>query len=259
MNEVSSFDFNGSLVRTVIINNEPYFVGKDSALAIGYTNTRKAIRDHVKSKYRREERIGTPSGVQTMTVIAEPGVYQLASQSKLPTAEPFQDWVYEQVLPTIRKHGAYMTDAKIEEVLTDPDTIIKLATQLKDERAGRQLAEQKVKQLQPKADYYDRILANTGLITTTSIAKNYGMSAVRFNQLLHDAGVQFNQSGSWYLYSKYQRHGYTHTVPIPIEHRDGRPDVKMQTKWTQRGHKFIYELLKKLDVLPMIEREAVTA
>lgn len=255
MNEITLFDFQGNQVRTVVVNDESYFVGKDSAIAIGYTNTRKAIKDHVKDKYKREERIVTPSGTQMMTVISEPGIYQLASQSKLPSAEPFQDWMYEDVLPSIRKHGAYLTDSKIEEVLSDPDTIIKLATQLKTERSGRMIAEQQVKELQPKADYYDQILANKGLVTTTSIAKNYGKTANEFNKLLHQLGIQFNQSGSWYLYSKYQSNGYTHTIPVPYTHTDGHKDIKPQTKWTQKGHIFIYELLKANGIVPMIERD----
>ncbi|WP_250881757.1 BRO-N domain-containing protein [Levilactobacillus brevis] len=110
MHEMTPFNFEGNQVRTVMIDDEPYFVGKDAALAIGYKNTRKAIHDHVKPKYQREERIVTPSGIQTMTVISEPGIYQLAGQSKLPSAEPFQDWIYEDVLPSIRKTGTYSTD-----------------------------------------------------------------------------------------------------------------------------------------------------
>lgn len=110
MNQMTPFNFEGNQVRTVLIDDEPYFVGKDAALAIGYKNTRKAIHDHVKPKYQREERIVTPSGTQTMTLISEPGIYQLAGQSKLPSAEPFQDWIYEDVLPSIRKTGTYSTD-----------------------------------------------------------------------------------------------------------------------------------------------------
>ena len=110
MNEMTPFNFEGNQVRTVMIDDEPYFVGKDAALAIGYKNTRKAIHDHVKPKYQREERIVTSSGTQTMTLISEPGIYQLAGQSKLPSAEPFQDWIYEDVLPSIRKTGTYSTD-----------------------------------------------------------------------------------------------------------------------------------------------------
>jgi phage antirepressor YoqD-like protein len=194
-----------------------------------------------------------------MTVISEPGLYQLASESKLPSAGPFQDWVYEQVLPSIRKHGAYMTPETIEKALLNPDTIINLATQLKEERSGRLIAEQQVKQLQPKADYYDMILASKGLVTTTSIAKNYGVSAKRFNTILHSWGIQYKQSGSWYLYSKYQGYGYTQTVPVPYVHSDGRVDIQPSTKWTQKGHKFIYEFLKAHGILPVIERETEEA
>lgn len=255
MNELQEFNFQGNQLRTVMIDSEPFFVGKDAATAIGYSNTRKAIRDHVKAKYQREERIVTPSGLQSMTVISEPGLYQLASESKLPSAGPFQDWVYEQVLPSIRKHGAYMTPETIEKALLNPDTIINLATQLKQERSGRLIAEQQVQELKPKADYYDMILASKGLVTTTSIAKNYGVSAKRFNAILHSWGVQYKQSGSWYLYSKYQGHGYTHTVPVPYVHSDGRVDIQPSTKWTQKGHKFIYEFLKARGILPVIERE----
>jgi prophage antirepressor-like protein len=259
MNELQEFNFQGNQLRTVMIDSEPFFVGKDAATAIGYSNTRKAIRDHVKAKYQREERIVTPSGLQSMAVISEPGLYQLASESKLPSAGPFQDWVYEQVLPSIRKHGAYMTPETIEKALLNPDTIINLATQLKQERSGRLIAEQQVQELKPKADYYDMILASKGLVTTTSIAKNYGVSAKRFNAILHNWGVQYKQSGSWYLYSKYQGHGYTHTVPVPYVHGDGRVDIQPSTKWTQKGHKFIYEFLKAHGILPVIERETEEA
>ncbi|MFT8860899.1 phage antirepressor [Schleiferilactobacillus harbinensis] len=259
MNELQEFNFQGNQLRTVMIDSEPFFVGKDAATAIGYSNTRKAIRDHVKAKYQREERIVTPSGLQSMTVISEPGLYQLASESKLPSAGPFQDWVYEDVLPSIRKHGAYMTPETIEKALLNPDTIINLATQLKQERSGRLIAEQQVQELKPKADYYDMILASKGLVTTTSIAKNYGVSAKRFNAILHSWGVQYKQSGSWYLYSKYQGHGYTHTVPVPYVHSDGQVDIQPSTKWTQKGHKFIYEFLKARGILPVIERETEEA
>lgn len=255
MNDLQNFNFRGNDVRVVMVENEPYFVGNDAATAIGYSNTQKAIRDHVKEKYKLTERIVLAGQNREVVVISEPGLYQLAGQSKLPSAEPFQDWVYEEVLPSIRKHGAYMTDLKIEEILSNPDTIIELATQLKTERSGRLIAEQQVKELQPKADYYDQILANKGLVTTTSIAKNYGMTANELNKLLHDLGIQYNQSGSWYLYSKYQSNGYTHTIPVPYKHKDGREDIKPQTKWTQKGHIFIYETLKQHDVLPMIEQD----
>lgn len=255
MNELQEFNFQGNQLRTVMIDSEPFFVGNDAASAIGYTNPQKAIRDHVKEKYKLTERIVLAGQNREVIVISEPGLYQLASESKLPSAGPFQDWVYEEVLPSIRKHGAYMTPETIEKALLNPDTIINLATQLKEERSGRLIAEQQVQELKPKADYYDMILASKGLVTTTSIAKNYGMSARMFNSLLHSWVIQYKQSGSWYLYSKYQGHGYTHTVPVPYVHSDGRVDIQPSTKWTQKGHKFIYEFLKARGILPVIERE----
>lgn len=134
-----------------------------------------------------------------------------------------------------------------------------LAEQKDQERSGRLIAEQQVQELKPKADYYDMILASKGLVTTTSIAKNYGMSARMFNSLLHSWTIQYKQSGSWYLYSQYQGHGYTHTVPVPYVHSDGRVDIQPSTKWTQKGHKFIYEFLKARGILPVIEQETEEA
>lgn len=255
MNELQNFDFQGNSVRVTLIDNEPYFVGKDVADAIGYQNTRKAIRDHVKQKYQREERIVTPSGIQEMVVISEPGLYQLAGQSKLPTAEPFQDWVYEEVLPSIRKHGAYMTPEKIEEVLLNPDTIINLAKQLKSEREGRLIAEQRVNELQPKATYYDRVLADKSLVTISIIAKDYGMSGRALNKKLHDLGVIYKQGNTWLLYAKYQLTGWTHSETHMVTRKDGTEKAVLNTKWTQKGRLGLYELLKQENILPLIEQE----
>lgn len=262
MNELQNFNFEGNEVRTVLINDEPYFVGKDVATAIGYRNTKDAINKHVKSKYRRESRFATPSGTQTMTVISEPGIYQLAGQSKLPTAEPFQDWIYEEVLPSIRKHGAYMTEEKIEEALLNPDTIISLATKLKNEREkvevernGRLIAEQRVEELQPKVSYYDKVLSNDALMTISLIAKDYGMSGAGMNKLLHELGVQYRQGGTWLLYAKYQRTGWTHSETKMVPRKDGTEKAVLNTKWTQKGRLGLYELLKTNGYLPLIEME----
>lgn len=267
MNELQNFNFEGNEVRTVLINDEPYFVGKDIADVLGYSNSRKALIDHVDEEDKntvtiRDGNKGNPNQV----VINESGMYSLVLSSKLPNAKKFKRWVTNEVLPSIRKHGAYMTEEKIEEALLNPDTIISLATKLKNEREkvevernGRLIAEQRVEELQPKADYYDQILSNKGVVTVTSIAKNYGMTAPELNKLLNQLGVQYSQSGSWYLYKKYQKNGYTHTIPVPYSHRDGRPDIKPQTKWTQKGHIFIYQLLKEHGILPMIEMKDESA
>ena len=114
--------------------------------------------------------------------------------------------------------------------------------------------EQIIGELKPKANYVDIILNNKGLVTVTQIAKDYGMSGREMNNLLHRLGIQYFQSGQWLLYSKYHDNGYTHSHTIPITHSNGTPDVKMQTKWTQKGRLFIYELLKKHNIFPLIEQ-----
>lgn len=109
-------------------------------------------------------------------------------------------------------------------------------------------------ELKPKADYMDKILQNKGLVTITAIAKDYGMSGQAMNDKLHELGIQYKQSGQWFLYEKYHDKGYTHSETIDLKHKDGNQFVKMNTKWTQKGRLFLYELLKKNNLLPMIER-----
>lgn len=114
---------------------------------------------------------------------------------------------------------------------------------------------QVIGELKPKADYTDRILKNPGLVTTTQIAKDYGMSAYEMNNKLHELKIQFKQSGQWLLYKEYHGMGYTHSETIDITRSDGTPDVRMNTKWTQKGRLFLYEKLKVDGVIPVIERE----
>ena len=142
-------------------------------------------------------------------------------------------------------------------MLTDPDTIIELATQLKSEREGRLIAEQQVNELKPKATYYDTILANPALMTITVIAKDYGMSGAEMNKKLHSLGVQYKQGNIWLLYTKYQRLGWTHSETHMVKRADGTEKAVVNTKWTQKGRLGIYELLKQNDILPTIERGEV--
>ena len=262
MNDLQIFrseDFGN--IRTAEENGKILFCGNDVAKALGYARPADAISAHCKGVCV----LPTPSsgGIQNTKFINEGDVYRLITHSKLPTAEKFERWVFDEVLPTIRRHGAYMTDKALEEALTSPDFLIKLATQLKDERDKRiaveaksQAQEQIIKELKPKADYTDRILKNSGLVTITQIAKDYGMSGQGMNALLNRLCVQYKTaSGQWLLYSKYQAKGYTHSKTIDIIRTDGTTDIKMETKWTQKGRLFLYEKLKKHGYLPMIEKE----
>ncbi len=117
------------------------------------------------------------------------------------------------------------------------------------------MKEKVIKELKPKADYTDMILKNKGLVTITQIAKDYGMSGKEMNKILHERGIQYKQSGQWLLYKQHQGKGYTHSETIDITRSNGMPDVKMTTKWTQKGRLFLYDLLKTNNILPDIEKE----
>ncbi|MDT1958439.1 phage antirepressor [Carnobacterium divergens] len=251
MSNLQKFNFEHNEVRTQMIDEEIYFVGKDVATAIGYKNYRDALAKHVKEKYKRVSQITTTSGIQEMVIISEPGLYQLAGESKLPSAEPFQDWVYEQVLPSIRKHGMYATD----ELLDNPDLLIEVATKLKEERTLRLVAEQRVAEYEPRISYLDSILQSTDTVAITQIAADYGLSAMAMNKKLHELKVQHKVSGQWILYTKHQREGYTKSHTVKVPKADGTEKVVMNTKWTQKGRLFIYELLKDNGIYPLMDIE----
>lgn len=257
MSDLQIFNFNNKEIRTLAIEGEPYFVGKDVADILGYQNGSRDINRHVDEEDRHKAMIFDGNQYKETITINESGLYSLILSSKLPKAKEFKRWVTSEVLPTIRKHGAYMTPAKIEEVLTDPDTIIQLATQLKQEREGRLIAEQRIGELTPKADYCDRVLADKSLVTITQIAKDYGMSGRALNATLHDLGVIYKQCETWFLYAKYQKTGWTHSETIMVDKKDGTQKAVLNTKWTQKGRLGLYELLKAHGILPLIEQEDI--
>lgn len=257
-NDLQIFSFEGNEVRTITINDQPYFVGNDVATILGYKKPRNAIANHVDDEDKTTALIqGAGSNYKSKSVIInESGLYSLIISSKLPSAKKFKHWVTSEVLPSIRKHGTYMTPDKIDEILSDPDTIIKLATQLKVEREGRLVAEQRVNELTPKASYYDLVLQNKTLVTITQIAKDYGMSGQELNRKLHELGVIYRQGKTWLLYSKYQRTGWTQSETFMAPKADGTKKAVMHTKWTQKGRLGLYELLKQNGFLPLIELES---
>ena len=245
-------------VRTLVIDGEPWFIGKDVASILGYSDTDYAIRTHVDDEDKLTRGFIGSGQSRNMKIINESGLYSLILSSKLPNAKKFKRWVTSEVLPSIRKHGMYATN----ELLDNPDLIIQIATELKKERAKNKTLEEEnaqktqiIGELKPKADYTDLILRSKSIVAVTQIAKDYGMSAQELNAKLHELKVQYLVGKQWILYAKYQAKGYTHSETIPITHSDGRPDVNMITKWTQKGRLFIYNLLKANGILPMIERE----
>ncbi|MCM6856662.1 phage antirepressor [Enterococcus durans] len=245
MNTPQIFNFEQHEVRTFLENDIPYFVANDVAKTLGYKNPSKATNDHCKKSIETwgNDSLGRR---QKFKVIPESDVYRLIIKSNLPSAEKFEAWVMEEVLPQIRKHGMYATD----ELLNNPDLLIEVATKLKEERTLRLVAEQKVAEMQPKVNYHDIILANKSVTPISFIAKNYGMSAMQMNKLLHDFGIQYRQGKAWLLYAKYQNEGYTHIEMVPVQ---GTDNLKPIMKWTQKGHLFLYNFLKEHDILPNIE------
>lgn len=260
MNDIQLFNFEGQEVRTVLKDNEVWFVGKDVATVLGYEAPRSAVSRKVDEDDKGVAEMETPSGKQQMTIINESGLYALIFGSRLESAQRFKHWVTSEVLPSIRKHGAYMTDQVLEKTLHDPDFMIGLLIELKTEREKRQAIEMKSKQqeqqiaeLQPKADYLDKILQSKDCLTVRQIAMDYGMTPQAMNKLLHDFGVQYKQSGQWFLYSKYLSSGYTKSNTFIDKY--GYP--RMSTKWSQKGRLFLYDLLKAHGVLPVIERDDI--
>lgn len=248
-------------VRTLEIEGKPYFVGKDVADILGYSNTRDALAKHVDGEDKSDVAIRDTIGrEQSTTIINESGLYSLILSSKLPNAKKFKKWVTSEVLPSIRQHGMYAMD----ELIENPDLAINALLALKEERERRkaleidnQVKDQQIAELQPKASYYDLVLQCNSLLSMTEIAKDYGMSAKGMNKKLHELGVEFNQSGVWFLYAKYQDQGYTQTKTQNYNKLDGTQGSKAHMYWTQKGRLFLYELLKRNGILPMIERQEI--
>lgn len=249
--------FEGQKVEVFEFNGEVIFNPYDVAAILGVKNVRDRIRDFNDNQRIKltQSTVGIPDNLDIPTAgrvyITESGVYKLVFQSRKKEAERFADWVTGEVLPSIRKHGAYLTPDKVEEVLLNPDTIIKIAQNLKEEQEKRRQLEIENNELKPKANYCEQVLQSESAVVTTQIAKDYGMSPQALNSILHELGVQYKVDGQWVLYSKYQDKGYTKSCTV-ID-RFGEP--RMQTKWTQKGRLFIYQMLKTIGVLPNIERE----
>lgn len=248
MNEVQLFNFESHEVRSLLLNNEPWFVGKDVAEALGYSKARNAIANHIDSEDKKDAPIqGTLGGVQEMTVINESGLYSLVLSSKLPSAKKFKRWVTSEVLPALRKTGQY----QVKE-LSGSELMAKALIEAQNVLAAK---DKVIEEMKPKASYYDVILNCKGLLATSVIAKDYGWSAIRLNEYLHKKGIQFKQGKTWLLYQKYATEGYASTKTHEHLGNDGTNHANVHTYWTQKGRRFIYDLLKNDGIVPLIERD----
>lgn len=258
MNELQNFDFSGQEVRIITINDEPWFVGKDVADILGYSNSRKALSDHVDDEDKGVTKSDTLGGNQNTTIINESGLYSLILKSKKPEAKQFKRWVTSEVLPTIRKHGAYMTDHKAQDVLHGnglADLLIQAGEQIKSLEFDKQQLQIELEEVKEKTTYLDLILESPDDILTTQIAQDYGYSAVAFNRILHELRIQRKVNKQWVLYSKYMGKGYIGSRTSDFVDSNGVARTSITTTWKQKGRKFLYEVLKKNGYLPLVEQD----
>ena len=230
-------------VRTVLVNNEPYFVGKDVAEILGYAKPLNALATHVdEDDSLKQGLIDSMGRKQETIVINESGLYSLILSSKLPTAKRFKRWVTSEVLPSIRKHGAYMTPETIESVLLSPDTLIKLAQNLKDEQEKRKAAEAQIEADRPKVVFADSVSVAKTSILIGDLAKilkqnNIDMGQKRLFQWMRETGYLIKRKGADYN-SPSQRameQGLFEIKETVITHADGHTSISKTTKVTGKG------------------------
>lgn len=253
MNEMKIFENpEFGKIRTVEADGEPWFVGKDVAEVLGYSDPNKAIAMHVDEEDKLNDKTASSLGQRGGWFINESGLYSLVLSSKLPTAKKFKRWVTSEVLPAIRKTGSYSMPKDY------PAALRALANEVEQNnalRAENEKQKQAIAEFQPIRQYVDTILESEGTLATSQIAADYGISARKLNQILHEEGIQHNVNGQWILYRKYMGLGYTKSKTIQFTHSDGRPDTKLHTQWTQKGRLMIHEILKRRGIMAVMDKK----
>lgn len=220
---------------------EPLMLAKDVAEWIEHSRASEMLKG-IDEDEKLLQTILASGQNREMWFLTEDGLYEVLMQSRKPIAKAFKKEV-KQILKEVRTKGAYLTDDMVEEILINPDTIIKLAQQVKEERAKNAKLQDVIQEQAPKVEYTDNVLASDGLMTTTEIAKDFGMSGVRLNKILSASKVIYKRGGKWYLYSEYEDMGLTKVYVYPPNEDNVSHTL---TKWTQRGYKFIVEKLREL-------------
>lgn len=259
-----------SEIRIIEQDGEPWFIGKDICNYFDDSNhirtlkrvddIDKQIVELIDSMGRKQSAIAVnESGMYTILFTMQPqkahkdgmsDEYPIEIRNRIEKVRRFKHWVTSEVLPSIRKTGGYQLPQTYAEALRA------LADKAEEaERLAKQNEEKTalIESMQPKVSYYDLVLQSKDLMRTTEIAKDYGMSAEKFNKLLSENKIQFKQSNRWFLYARYEGMGYTSSKTHTFPRHDGSHGTKTHMYWTQKGRLFLYDFLKSIGVLPMIE------
>lgn len=254
MGELKVWNYNNSKVRTVTVNNEPWWVLTDVCKVLEISHIKDTVNRLDSDEVGQTEVIDKLGRKQIAYIINESGLYSAILRSDKPQAKPFRKWVTSEVLPSIRKTGMYATD----ELLNNPDLAIKAFTALKEEREkNKLLTEENAKkqnllnEISPKAEFAEHLIDDGRLITATEIAKDYGMTSRQLNSLLNEFKIQFKVNGRWVLHKQYADKDYAQTVSC-FDRYSGAE--RRSLKWTYKGKQFLYDFLKEKGLKPLANR-----
>ena len=265
-------------IRTVQIDGEPWFVGKDLTATLGYSNSSKALKDHVDTEDKLNNESLSSLGQRGGWLVNESGLYSLILSSKLPAAKKFKRWVTSEILPAIKRDGCYVTDELRERLAVSEEEREHFFKDLIRERSAKKSLEKKhralkadlagvllenaelkddcefleaeIDELIPSAAYCDTILMCADAIPVTVIASSYGLTAVAFNRLLHELKIIRKVGGTWVLYAKHNGNGYT----VFRTYQIGENKSARHLYWTEKGRRFLYDMLGFYGLLPEVER-----
>lgn len=250
MNEMQVFkNEKFGTVRTITENGRTLFCALDVATALGYAKPRNAITMHCRYALKRGvPHPQSPDKTIEMTFIPEGDIYRLAAKSQIPGADEFERWIFDEVLVSINHTGGYLGNT---ENMSDFELVSRALLIVQKQLEQR---DETIRKIAPDAEYAQNCLLAENGIVTSSIAKDYGMSADSFNKLLKGLKIQYKRGGQWLLYAPYQAEGYMVSKTTPITHSDGRVELKVTSLWTAEGRKFLYDFLKERGILPLNER-----
>lgn len=266
-------------LHVLMLDGDPWWVGKEIAEKLGYKDTWQALRVNVADEDKKVlgpvdfPQNRSENGIKTvlnipprgLSIVNESGMFSLVLGSKLPDAKKFKRWVTSEVLPSIRKNGGYilgqenaqMTNEELlaRAMIVANNVIADRERRIAEMQQRIEAQDQEIMIMTPKAEYYDKILSCKNTVTATQIAADYGMTARAFNKLLNEQRIQYKVGNQWILYAEYKDQGYVRTESFVYETHALRNCCSQSTKWTQKGRIFLYNTLKQLNILPICERD----